>query len=106
VGRQGFEPWTNGLKTPKKPEETDLNTRNDSKPNSEQVAEKVLPGAMGGNASASDAVEVALADAITKAAAAGAFDVLPKLVAELEARRKARLEVVDLDAERARRGQR
>jgi hypothetical protein len=50
-----------------------------------------------------DAVEVALADAITKAAAAGAFDVLPKLVAELEARRKARLGTVDLAHERARR---
>ena len=50
-----------------------------------------------------DAVEVALADAITKAATAGAFEVLPKLVAELEARRKARLEVVDLVAERTKR---
>ncbi|MEI9940499.1 MAG: hypothetical protein WDO69_25065 [Pseudomonadota bacterium] len=50
-----------------------------------------------------DPIEQALADAITKAAAAGAFDVLPKLVTELEARRKARLEVVDLAAERARR---
>ena len=51
-----------------------------------------------------DAVEVALADAITKAVNAGAFDVLPRLVGELEARRRARLEVVDLASERARRG--
>ena len=51
-----------------------------------------------------DAVEVALADAITKAATAGAFDVLPKLVAELEARRKARSGTVDLATERAKRG--
>jgi hypothetical protein len=57
-----------------------------------------------GHQPAPDAVEGALADAIQKAAAAGAFDVLPKLVAELEARRKARLEVVDLSAERVKRG--
>lgn len=103
VGRQGFEPWTNGLKTPEKPEETDLNTRNDSKPVDEQAGEKTVPGAMRGNESEPDAVEVALADAITKAANAGAFDVLPKLVGELEARRRARLDVVDLASERAKR---
>jgi fumarate hydratase class II len=57
-----------------------------------------------GNPTGPDAVEVALADAITKAANAGAFEVLPRLVAELEARRKARLEVVDLGTERAKRG--
>jgi len=53
-----------------------------------------------------DEVERALGDAITKAVAAGRFDVLPALVAELEARRKARQApgVVDLEAERARRG--
>jgi hypothetical protein len=33
------------------------------------------------------------------------FDVLPALVAELAARRNARREAVDLDAERVRRGQ-
>jgi hypothetical protein len=37
-----------------------------------------------------DVVEAALADAIVKAAAAGAFDVLPMLVGELEARRRER----------------
>jgi hypothetical protein len=52
---------------------------------------------------AADPVEAALADAIAKAAAAGRYDVLPTLVSELEARRKARNAVVDLDAERARR---
>lgn len=56
-----------------------------------------------GNHGGPDAVEVALADAITKAANAGAFDVLPKLVAELESRRKARLEVIELSTERAKR---
>ena len=65
-----------------------------------------MPGQSVGNQGGPDAVELALADAITKAATAGAFDVLPKLVAELEARRKARLDVVDLGAvrDRTRRG--
>jgi hypothetical protein len=51
-----------------------------------------------------DPVEQALADSITKAVAAGRFDMLPDLVAELAARRKARAGVVSLDAERTRRG--
>ncbi|HEU4544630.1 MAG TPA: hypothetical protein VFR23_26120 [Jiangellaceae bacterium] len=53
-----------------------------------------------------DPVEAALADAISKAASAGRFEVLPSLVAELEARRKARHApgVADLAAERAKRG--
>lgn len=51
-----------------------------------------------------DEVERALGDAIAKAAAAGRFDVLPALVAELEARRKARSETIDLAAVRAKRG--
>jgi hypothetical protein len=50
-----------------------------------------------------DPIEIALADAIQKAAAAGRFEVLPSLVAELEARRKARFEVVDLGTERNKR---
>ena len=54
-----------------------------------------------------DPVEVALADALTKAAAAGRFDVVAQLAGELEARRKARTaNVVDLAAEAARRGRR
>jgi hypothetical protein len=53
--------------------------------------------------SAPDAVEAALADAITKAAAAGRYDVLAQLVAEIEARRKAKSTTVDLAAERAKR---
>lgn len=51
-----------------------------------------------------DAVEAALADAVTGAVAAGQWDAVKALVAELEARRKARAAVVDLDAERAKRG--
>jgi hypothetical protein len=53
----------------------------------------------------SDPVEAALAEAISKAAAAGRFEVLPSLVAELEARRRAREGVVDLVSERAKRSE-
>jgi len=52
----------------------------------------------------SDAVEAALADAIGKAAAAGAWEAVTALTAELRARREARAHVVDLDAERRKRG--
>jgi hypothetical protein len=79
----------------------------DAEPSSEppiatDERERAEPGL--GPDGAIDVVEAALADAITKAATAGAFDVLPKLVAELEARRKARAGTVDLAAERAKRG--
>ncbi len=50
-----------------------------------------------------DAVEQALADAIGKAAAAGAFEAVTALAAELKARREARAAVVSLDAVRRRR---
>jgi hypothetical protein len=52
-----------------------------------------------------DAVEVALGEALAKAAAAGAWETVGQLARELEARRKARQapEVVDLEAERAKR---
>ncbi len=50
-----------------------------------------------------DGVESALADALTKAATAGRFEVVETLGKELQARRKARSEVVDLEAARARR---
>lgn len=51
-----------------------------------------------------DPVETALADALTKAATAGRFDVVGQLARELEARRTARTasNVVDLSARRSR----
>jgi hypothetical protein len=55
-------------------------------------------------ASSVDVVEAALADAIVKAAAAGAFEVLPPLVGELEARRRERSAAFDLAAELAKLG--
>ncbi|MGC4091389.1 MAG: hypothetical protein QM756_26625 [Polyangiaceae bacterium] len=51
-----------------------------------------------------DPVEAALATALTQASAAQQWDVVARLAGELEARRKARLEVVDLATERAKRG--
>jgi len=51
-----------------------------------------------------DPVETALAEALTKASAAGQWEIVARLAGELEARRKARAGVVDLDAARARRG--
>lgn len=51
-----------------------------------------------------DAVEIALATALTAASAASQWETVAQLARELEARRKARLEVVDLGAERAKRG--
>lgn len=53
-----------------------------------------------------DAVESALADALAAAVAAGRFDVVAKLANELEARRLARANVVDLSAVRRERGSR
>lgn len=76
----------------------------ENKPGHEAEREQLETGL--GEIGAVDAVETALADAIQKAAAAGRFDVLPGLVAELEARRKARAGTVDLSTERVRRGKR
>jgi hypothetical protein len=61
-------------------------------------------GSSEGQSGHQDAVETALADALQKASEAGAWDVVAKLAAELEARRRARAAVVDLDVVRARRG--
>jgi hypothetical protein len=51
-----------------------------------------------------DVVEMALAEALTKAAAVGRFDVVGQLARELEARRTARADgrVIDLASRRTR----
>ena len=51
-----------------------------------------------------DVVEAALADALARAAAAGQWEAVGALTRELEARRRARIGVVDLDAARAKGG--
>jgi len=60
-------------------------------------------GHTGGIESTTDPVETALADAIVKASAAGAWDAVSALTTELRARREARGRVVRLDVERKRR---
>jgi hypothetical protein len=54
-------------------------------------------------ANAADVVETALADALTKASAAGQWEVVATLARELQARREARAGTITLDAERKRR---
>ena len=70
-------------------------------------ANPAMPGRLDANLDANpeapDAVEAALADALTKAAAAGRFDVVGQLARELEARRAPRAGIVDLARERRRR---
>jgi hypothetical protein len=51
-----------------------------------------------------DVVEAALAGALSQAAAAGQWEVVARLAGELDARRRARSEAVDLQAQRAKRG--
>lgn len=55
------------------------------------------------SAISSDPVETALADALQRAAAAGAWDAVAAVTAELRARREVRAGVVDLSAEKAKR---
>lgn len=69
------------------------------------VAEANAKGQSGGDPEpAGDPVEAALADALTKASAAGQWDVVARIAAELQARREARARVVQLDVERSKRG--
>ena len=75
-----------------------------ARPRSEPITEAA--GQSWGNVEAPpDVVEAALADAITKASAAGAWDAVTALTRELQARRESRAGVVPLDARR-RKGQR
>jgi hypothetical protein len=62
------------------------------------------PDGHGEASEAVDAVEAALAGAITKAAAAGEWAALEALTRELRARREVRNSVVDLASVRSRRG--
>jgi hypothetical protein len=60
-------------------------------------------GACPGAVPSSDPVEAALADALQRAALAGAWDAVAALTAELRGRREARAGVIDLASERERR---
>lgn len=66
-------------------------------------ANSAIAGHLDAKLDAPDAVEAALADALTKAAVAGRFDVVAQLARELETRRLAGAGVVVLASERDRR---
>ncbi len=83
--------------------EDSASSRNHSSASDEQSRVEPSPGQSVGN---SDAVEVALATALTSATVAQEWELVAQLARELEARRKARSGTVDLQAEREKRGQR
>jgi hypothetical protein len=117
VGHEGLEPSANGLRDASEGREAsssgvfrgDLEgaTRPEATPKSATVQPLVQDPAIG---TERDAVEAALADALTKAATAGRFDVVAQLARELAARREAGAGrhagggVVDLDVARRKRG--
>ena len=73
--------------------------RGDAEPEAEVAAHE--HGSQMGQSTPTDVVEAALALALTKAAAAGRFDVVAQLAKELEARRTAASNVVSISARRA-----
>jgi hypothetical protein len=93
------------------PSEEDATSRDHEEPIGEERREEPAPGATGGNeaptadvgASRPDVVERALADALTRASAAGQWEAVACLAGELAARRKARATVVHLRAARIQR---
>jgi hypothetical protein len=84
--------------SPREPEEALPEKQPDSKSEQEQAE------APTGQSGAVDAVESALALALTEATKAQRWELVAQLAGELEARRRARLEVPDLAAERKKRG--
>ena len=88
-----------GAETVRSPEETHASVLR-----SQAIATPVGQSLATHEAPASDPVEAALADALTRAASAGQWDAVATLARELQARREARAAVVDLDVERHRRG--
>lgn len=105
AGRTGLEPGSNSR------EQHNLGTISDPAPermatdSDAKCAIDREPVTIGDDSNATlDVVEVALAEALRGAAAAGEWEVVGQLSRELEARRKARSSVVDLSAERTKRG--
>lgn len=99
VGQPGLEPGANGLRERGAPVENTDQAENVPNRESEREQLEALPGQSG----AVDAVETALAQALTAATVAGRWELVAQLAGELEARRRQRLQVPDLGAERARR---
>jgi hypothetical protein len=106
VGHEGLEPSTNGLRIPA----SDSTRLQDSRISAEPDARSDTKEHEGPTEQAKlghtvDPVEGALADALTKATAAGEWQVVSQLASELQARREARQapEVVSLAKARAKR---
>jgi integrase len=101
VGRRGLEPRTDGFETLDQPTGECGTAEKGSvvQPKGQQDAPLAQAGPP------LDPVETALADAIAKAAAAGAWEAVAACTAELRARREARVNVVSLEAARRRKGQ-
>jgi hypothetical protein len=91
----GLEPTTYGLKQPLRNTPDDTNEHG-VPPSDAKVGQSSAPV---------DAVEAALASALTAASAAGQWQVVAQLASELEARRRSRQapEVVSIAAARAKR---
>src|SRR5262245_34740566 len=103
VGAAGFEPATPrppGRRERHEPTQPGEKRRDER---TEVHEPTQLPGGSAGVGSTVDVVEAALADALRRAADAGAFDAVAALTAELRARREVRAAVVNLGAERQRR---
>jgi integrase len=100
----GIEPGTYGLRNPNGPAESAQIAAFPQDREGAGMPMHALSGATGHSRAIGDQVEAALAEAIAKAAAAGEWRVVEMLAAELKARRDAVAGVVELDAERRRRG--
>lgn len=103
----GFEPTTLGFEVPGDPPELSHQAEKPLGREAEREQLETGKGLSGAvTASEPDAVEAALAQALTAATTAARWELVAQLAAELEARRRQRLQVPDLSAERARRGKR
>ena len=112
VGQDRLELSANGLRVPDQHAASDMPNGNSPATDTptDTSAHEGPRDEGGGRATADnvaaqvDAVEAALADALQRAALAGAFDAVAAITAELKARREARANVVRLDDARAKRG--
>jgi len=78
-------------------------TGNRAGPSDEQPRGEAPSGQSAGNQESVDFIEAALADALRRAAEAGAFDAVVALTNELKSRREARAGAVSLEAARRKR---
>ena len=100
VGAAGFEPATPRPPGRRERPEPTRGHRKADVARTDEHEPTQLPGSGAGLGSTVDVVETALATALERAAAAGAWEQVTQLGRELEARRRARANVVELDARR------